>query len=439
MERRRGAAGRDGVVDQRREAGGARPGAASAQEERGAAAAPGRASGPRRTGGRRAAAAPPRPQLAHERRRGGRDPQREREHARRPRRRRRAARASRRRAARAVAERAGEQRLAAADGGDAGRAERATGAGSRAPCRGRRGRRGEPGDPEGEAERVEHEQHDPRRRRASRWPAASRQLSRLRPARERGARMVDADREQRHEHERAQGERQACIGARESISADLKRGSRNRRTLASMTRMAEQIAQIGELELCYETFGSPDDPALLLVMGLGTQMVGWPDGFCEQLAARGFHVDPLRQPRRRPLDPPARPPPADDAGSCSLRDKRAAALLARRHGRRTAIGLLDHLGIERAHVAGASMGGMIAQLDRGPAPGPRALARLDHVQHRAHRWKGTPGLRDLPDLRPPPRRRARRRDRVDRCRRSALIGSPGFPFDEEELRARRRA
>ena len=50
------------------------------------------------------------------------------------------------------------------------------------------------------------------------------------------------------------------------------------------------MARVGELELCYETFGSPDDPPLLLVMGLGTQMLGWPDEFCAALAARGFFV-----------------------------------------------------------------------------------------------------------------------------------------------------
>ena len=54
--------------------------------------------------------------------------------------------------------------------------------------------------------------------------------------------------------------------------------------------MAESFCRIGDVELCYETFGDPADPAMLLIMGLGTQMLGWDTEFCEQLAARGFHV-----------------------------------------------------------------------------------------------------------------------------------------------------
>ena len=55
--------------------------------------------------------------------------------------------------------------------------------------------------------------------------------------------------------------------------------------------MAERFADIGgAIRLCYETFGSEDDPPMLLIMGLGMQMIGWPDEFCEQLAGRGFYV-----------------------------------------------------------------------------------------------------------------------------------------------------
>src|SRR3954466_6542738 len=55
-------------------------------------------------------------------------------------------------------------------------------------------------------------------------------------------------------------------------------------------RSGEQVAAIGELELCYETFGDRSDPALVLIMGLGTQMIAWRDEFCERLAAGGCFV-----------------------------------------------------------------------------------------------------------------------------------------------------
>ena len=61
-------------------------------------------------------------------------------------------------------------------------------------------------------------------------------------------------------------------------------------TSAGPGRSGEQLAPIGELELCYETFGDRSDPALVLIMGLATQMVAWREEFCEGLAARGFFV-----------------------------------------------------------------------------------------------------------------------------------------------------
>ncbi len=54
--------------------------------------------------------------------------------------------------------------------------------------------------------------------------------------------------------------------------------------------MSEQFARVGELDICFETFGDPGDPAMLLIMGLGTQMVAWHDDFCAELAGRGFFV-----------------------------------------------------------------------------------------------------------------------------------------------------
>ena len=55
--------------------------------------------------------------------------------------------------------------------------------------------------------------------------------------------------------------------------------------------MPEQFCDVGRgITLCYETFGEPERPTLLLIMGLGTQMIAWHEDFCGALAARGFHV-----------------------------------------------------------------------------------------------------------------------------------------------------
>jgi pimeloyl-ACP methyl ester carboxylesterase len=117
------------------------------------------------------------------------------------------------------------------------------------------------------------------------------------------------------------------------------------------------------IDLEFDTFGSPSDPALLLVMGFTAQMIAWDDAFCRQLADRGRHV--IRFDNRdcglsTKLHDQAVDPTAVMAAVLSeavmpevpytLSDMAADA-----------IGLLDHLGIDRAHVAGASMGGMIVQ------------------------------------------------------------------------------
>src|ERR1700754_284571 len=157
--------------------------------------------------------------------------------------------------------------------------------------------------------------------------------------------------------------------------------------------MAERMATVGALDICYETFGDRQDPPLLLVMGLGTQMLGWPDAFCEALAARGFFVIRYdnRDAGRSTHFKGQRPPTIKQL---LLRDKAAAAYSLADMAADGA-GLLDALGIERAHVAGASMGGMIAQLIAADHPDRvRSLASI--MSNTGHRWKGMPGLRVYP-------------------------------------------
>ena len=117
--------------------------------------------------------------------------------------------------------------------------------------------------------------------------------------------------------------------------------------------------QANGVELEYETFGKAGDPALLLIMGLGAQLTLWPEDLCAKLAARGFHV--IRYDNRdvglsTKLDTAGVPDmPQIFAGTAKpayTLDDMAADAAA----------LLDALGIAKAHIVGASMGGMIAQL-----------------------------------------------------------------------------
>jgi pimeloyl-ACP methyl ester carboxylesterase len=108
------------------------------------------------------------------------------------------------------------------------------------------------------------------------------------------------------------------------------------------------------IELVHERFGDPADPPVLLIMGLGTQMIGWHADFCALLASRGLHVIRFDN-RDVGLSTHLHDAPAPDFGDPSS----ASYTLWDMAG--DTVALLDELGIERAHVVGASMGGMIAQ------------------------------------------------------------------------------
>ena len=124
-------------------------------------------------------------------------------------------------------------------------------------------------------------------------------------------------------------------------------------------------AKSGDLDIYYEDMGDPNDPAVLLIMGLGSQLLLWREGFCEKLVAEGLRV--IRydnrdvglssKTKRRHSEGPMIPrmlkfwvglPGKADYTLEDMADDAAA--------------VLDHLGIDRAHIVGASMGGMIAQI-----------------------------------------------------------------------------
>ncbi len=118
------------------------------------------------------------------------------------------------------------------------------------------------------------------------------------------------------------------------------------------------IVRANGIRIAYDAFGDPADPALLLVMGLGGQLVAWNAEFCEHLAARGFYV--VRFDNRDT----GRSTRMDDAGVPNLlRIRKGTALPAYSLSDMAddALGLLDAIDVASAHVVGVSMGGMIAQ------------------------------------------------------------------------------
>jgi pimeloyl-ACP methyl ester carboxylesterase len=194
--------------------------------------------------------------------------------------------------------------------------------------------------------------------------------------------------------------------------------------------VSEQFAQVrDDVELCYETFGDPADPTVLLVMGLATQMVAWHEEFCALLVDRGFHVvrfDNRDVGRSSRADGP---PPS--LKQMLLRDK-SAAVYSLSDLAQDAILLLDHLGVAKAHVVGASMGGMIAQTIAIEHP-DRVLSLCSIMSNTGGRFSGQPAFSIYPVfLRRPPQGR-------DAYIESTVllydkIGSSGFDRDEAETR-----
>jgi pimeloyl-ACP methyl ester carboxylesterase len=202
-----------------------------------------------------------------------------------------------------------------------------------------------------------------------------------------------------------------------------------------VARSIEETAhQSSGVSIAYDTFGDRDDPALLLIMGLAGPLTWWSPDLCTLLAARGFYVirfdnrdvgkstnlrglggrrvDVLRGfVRRRPNPPYTLSDMADDA-----------------------IGLLDHLGVDKAHVTGVSMGGMIAQTLVIDHP-DRVLSLVSIMSTTGRRSVGWQDPRLFPRL-----LSRGRNDRAYYIEQSAItwaaIGSPGYPTPPDETRAR---
>ena len=133
--------------------------------------------------------------------------------------------------------------------------------------------------------------------------------------------------------------------------------------MTALAHQPPQIARANGIDICYEIFGDASAEPMLLIMGLGAQMVLWDDAFCERLAARGFRVirfDNRDIGQSSKLSGGKRLTPMELLKLRFLKIPVAAPYKLRDMAEDTT-GLMDVLGIKSAHLVGASMGGMIAQ------------------------------------------------------------------------------
>jgi pimeloyl-ACP methyl ester carboxylesterase len=197
------------------------------------------------------------------------------------------------------------------------------------------------------------------------------------------------------------------------------------------------LVQANGIDIEYESFGSKSAETILLIMGLGAQLTQWPTALCHALVAKGYRV--VRFDNR-------------DVGLSSRMERDRAfafsdAFFALAAGKPTfaayslsdmaddAVGLLDALGIEQAHIVGASMGGMIAQHIAADHP-TRTLSLTSIMSSSGNPMLPPPKARVL-GLFMPQATGARDAESViaHGIKTYEVIGSPGFPTDAETLRA----
>jgi pimeloyl-ACP methyl ester carboxylesterase len=194
----------------------------------------------------------------------------------------------------------------------------------------------------------------------------------------------------------------------------------------------------GDLKLYYEDMGDVDDPPVLLIMGLGAQMLLWRTEFCERLVRQGRRV--IRYDNR-------------DIGLSTKTERHSSGQPLVTRLIRCWLGLpskagytledmaddaaavLDHLNIKQAHIVGASMGGMIAQIFAARFA-EQTLSLAVIFSSNNHAFLPPPAPRALLALIKGPRPDSPRDAIIDNAVRvSKIIGSPGYPIPDEQVRA----
>ncbi len=187
------------------------------------------------------------------------------------------------------------------------------------------------------------------------------------------------------------------------------------------------------IDIAYQRLGNPDAPPVLLIMGVAAQYIHWPDAFCQALVESGLQV--IRFDNRDAglsshlTDAPPPNLPAALAGDLSSVSYTLPDMAA------DTVGLLDVLGFKKAHIVGASMGGAIAQTMAIEHP-HRVRSLTSMMSTTGNMSVGQPSPDVLREVFSGPR--ATTRDEViqQMVRAFRVVGSPGYPSDENEIAAR---
>ncbi|MFX1456342.1 MAG: alpha/beta fold hydrolase [Promethearchaeota archaeon] len=195
-------------------------------------------------------------------------------------------------------------------------------------------------------------------------------------------------------------------------------------------------AKVNNIEIEYDTFGDPSSKPLLLVMGLGGQMIGWVEELCENFAEQGFYV--IRFDNRDV----GLSTKFDDAGLPNLMEINAAIAKGEKPDvaytledmADDAIGVLDELNVDKAHICGASMGGMIAQVIAYRHPS-RVLSLISIMSTTGNPNLKQPSRELMRELfRPLPTERTAC---IEESVRRGRLTYGTFPYNEEQVRTLR--
>jgi pimeloyl-ACP methyl ester carboxylesterase len=204
----------------------------------------------------------------------------------------------------------------------------------------------------------------------------------------------------------------------------------------SLSHQPPQIARANGIELCYEIFGDAGAEPMLLIMGLGAQMILWDDEFCSQLAARGFRVIRFDN---RDIGKSSKMSGGKKLTALELLKLRflkipVAAPYKLSDMAKDVTGLMDVLGISSAHLVGASMGGMIAQ--EVAISFPQRVRSLTSIMSTTGNPKVPPPTREATAMlmAPPP---VTRDEYIVRFAQTwKLLRAGSFPLDEAKDRER---